>query len=507
MERLERASTENAGQPFSTVKSHSVAAAAPLSDDTDLVDFMGDNDPHHPYNWTRRRKMLTSAVLAVSTFIVALSSALFSAAVGPFAAHFGVSHEVGTLGVSLYVLGFATGPIFWAPFSEIKGRWSPIVLGMAGFSIFGLGVASGKDVQTVLICRFWCGIFGASPMTVVAGVFADMFDGRSRGAATTVFSMTILMGPTMAPFVGGFIVESSLGWRWVGWISSIAGFTSLLLDCILLEETFGPCILQRRAARLRIETGNWALHSAHDCVQLDVRTFLSEYLLRPFRLLFTEPLVFLISLYLAFVYGLVYLFLTAYPMVFQGVHGMSPGVGGLGYLGMVVGIIVGGLYLIVIVQPSYRRKLAANNNIALPEWRLQPAIAGAVSFAVGILWFGWTGYREDIHWILPALSGILTGLGIIVIFQQLGNYLIDVYLPVAASVFAGSAVIRSLCGAGFPLFAKAMFQSLGINYASTVLGGVAVLGIPIPVAFYLRGAALRSKTQMKTCLSDASEEL
>lgn len=437
--------------------------------------------------------MAICATLSFSTFTVALNSAIFSAAVTPFAQEFGVTHEVGTMGISLYVLGFATGPIFWAPFSELHGRLWPILIGTLGFATFSLGIAAGKDVQTVLICRFWSGVFGASPMTVVAGVFVDMFDGRSRGAATTVFSMTVLMGPFMAPAIGGFIVESSLGWRWTGWIASLLGFAGFLLNLVCLEETYPPAILTIKAARLRKETGNWAHHSAQEELDIDTRQFLVQYLMRPLRLLFTELMVFLVSLYLAFVYGLVYLFLTAYPMVFQGVHGMSAGYAGLCYLGMVAGIFVGGLYLIFVSQPAYRRRLETNNNQALPEWRLPPAIAGSLAFSLGILWFGWTGYRSGIHWMLPAASGFLTGLGVLVIFQQLTNYLIDSYISVAASVLAGSAVIRSLCGAGFPLFAKAIFDTLGINWAGTLLGGIAALGVPIPLIFYLKGARIRGK--------------
>ncbi|KAH7002375.1 synaptic vesicle transporter [Ilyonectria destructans] len=463
-----------------------------------LVDFEDEDDLLHPYNWGLSRKLFLTVPLALSTFTVALNSALFSAATRLFASEFGASHEIGTLGVSLYVLGFATGPLFWAPYSELKGRVTPIMLGMLGFSIFSLGVGAGKDIQTVLICRFWSGIFGASPMTIVAGVFADTFDGRSRGAATTIFSMNVLLGPTLAPSIGGFIAESSLGWRWTGWLASIMGFSCLILDLIFLEETYAPSILTKKAQRLRRETGDWTTHSKQEEVEVDMRQFFTKYLTRPIYLLFTEPLVFLISVYLAFIYGLVYLFLTAYPIVFQDIHSMTAGKGGLCYLGMVIGIIVGGIYLIFVTQPAYRQKLAANNNQAVPEWRLPPAMIGAASFAVGIFWFGWSGYRADVHWIVPAVSGLFTGLGLLTIFQQLLNYLIDTYLPVVASVNAGSAIIRSLCGAGFPLFAKAMFEPLGVNWASTVLGGVATLGIPIPIALYLFGATLRSKSKFST---------
>ena len=144
-------------------------------------------------------------------------------------------------------------------------------------------------------------------------------------------------------------------------------------------------------------------------------------------MLVTEPIVLALSLYMAFVYGILYLFLTFYPIVFQQVHGMNAGVGGLPYFGMILGEVLAAV-VIVAMQPGYNRKLDANNNMPIPEWRLPPVIAGGVAFAVGILWFGWSGFRADIPWIVPTLSGLCTGFGIMAIFLQCLNYLIDAYL-------------------------------------------------------------------------------
>ena len=130
---------------------------------------------------------------------------------------------------------------------------------------------------------------------------------------------------------------------------------------------------------------------------------------------------------MSFIYGLLYLFLTAYPIVFQRIHGFSNGLGGLPYFGMIIGQLLAGL-MILLQQPAYNRKLAANNNIPVPEWRLPPVILGGIAFTCGILWFGWSGYRADIHWIVPTLSGILTGFGLLAIFLQALNYIVDAYL-------------------------------------------------------------------------------
>ena len=367
-------------------------------------------------------------MLGYTTLTAAFASSIFSAATAAVAEHFGVSTEVGLLGLTLYVLGFATGPILWAPLSELRGRKQPLILSMFGFSIFSIGSAVGKDLQTVLICRFFAGVFASCPLAVVAAVFSDMFNNRTRGLAITVFSMTVFTGPLLAPFIGGFtVINKSLGWRWTEYFAAIMGFLAFGLNLIFLEETYPPVVLMEKASELRRRTQNWGIHAKQEEIEVDFRELVTKNFSRPLRLLVTEPIVLFLSIYMAFIYGLLYLFLTAYPIVFQQIHGMNGGVGGLPYFGMIFGMILAGVY-IAFTQGSYNKKLAANNGVTVPEWRLPPAIIGGISFTLGLFWFGWSGYRRDIHWIAPTLSGLLTGFGLLSIFLQSLNYLVDAYL-------------------------------------------------------------------------------
>ena len=367
-------------------------------------------------------------MLGYTTLIAVFSSSIFSAATMPVAKEFHVATEVGILGISLYVFGFATGPIFWAPLSELRGRKLPLVISMFGFSIFSIGSAVGKDLQTVLICRFWAGVFSSCPLAVVAAVFSDIFSTRTRGLAITVFAMTVFCGPLMAPFIGGFtVINPHLGWRWTEYFSAILGFIALGLNIVFLEESYPPVVLVNKAAELRRRTGNWGIHAKQEEIEVDLRELLTKNFSRPIRLLTTEPIVLLISLYMAFIYGLLYLFLEAYAIVFQEIHKMNPGVGGLPYFGMIIGMLGAGLF-VILGQSSWQKKLVANNGVVVPEWRLPPVIIGGISFTGGLFWFGWSGYRADIHWIVPTLSGLMTGFGLLSIFLQSLNYLVDAYL-------------------------------------------------------------------------------
>lgn len=368
-----------------------------------------------------------SVILSYITFNASFSSAIFSSAIHQVSDEFDVSVEVGVLGISLYVLGFAFGPILWGPGSELLGRRIPLIVAMFGFSVFAVAAATAKDYQTLMLSRFFSGFFAAGPLAIVPACFADLYDDSQRGIAITAFAMAVFVGPFASPFVGGFITLSALRWRWTMYISSIMGWLSTVLTALFVRETYAPAILVSKAGRIRRATGNFAIHARQEEIEVDVAELLNTNFMRPVRMLLTEPIIFLITLYMSFIYGLIYLFLGAYPIVFQGVHGMDEGVGGLPFIALIIGQLLGGLY-IMLDQTAYKRKLARNHGVQVPEWRLPPVIVGAVAFAVGLFWFGWTGWSKDIHWLAPTASGIVTGFGILCIFLQCFNYLIDTYL-------------------------------------------------------------------------------
>ena len=189
----------------------------------------------------------------------------------------------------------------WAPFSELYGRKPPLIIAAFGFAIFSIAVAAAKDIQTIMICRFFAGLFGSSPHAIVADVFADMFDNKLRGLAVAVFSATVFMGPLLAPFIGGFITQSDLGWRWTEYISSFMGFLSFALLFFFMEETYPPVVLINKASELRRRTKNWGIHAKQEEIEVDFKELIVKNVSRPMRILFTEPIVLLITIYMSFI--------------------------------------------------------------------------------------------------------------------------------------------------------------------------------------------------------------
>ncbi|KAL2784811.1 major facilitator superfamily domain-containing protein [Aspergillus keveii] len=465
----------------------------PLSDSIRyVVEFDGLEDPVRPLNWTLGTKLYNATIACLGTLVVSFTSAVFAPGTLGASKTFDVGREVGTLGTTLYVLGFAFGPLIWAPASELIGRRWPLTLGMLGDAVFTIASATSKDIQTLIICRFFAGVFGASQLSVVPGVLADLYDDTRRGIAISLYALTVFVGPFSAPFIGGFIATSSLGWRWTLYIPAIMGFASGMLLLFSLKETYAPVLLVSKAAKIRRETGNWAIHAKHGELEVDFHEIVTKYFTRPLRMLVTEPILLLITMYMSFIYGIVYGLLGAYPYVFETIYGMSPGIAGLSFIGLILGQVLACGF--IVAHAIYVRRSAVDGKAPAPEWRLFPPTIGAPVFTIGIFWFGWTGFTSSIHWMSPIAASVFIGFGILCIFLPCFNYLIDAYLPLAASAVAANIILRSAVAAAFPLFSKQMFANLGVQWAATLLGCLAAVMIPIPFAFRRFGGRLRGGT-------------
>ncbi|KZF20167.1 MFS transporter [Xylona heveae TC161] len=458
--------------------------------DPNLIDWSSPSDPDNPMNFSRLRKWIITVFMGIMAICATFASSVFSVATDATAKEFHVSPEVTTLGTSLFVLGFSFGPIFWDPFSELFGRKTPLFIGFFCFSIFQIPVAVAQNLETIMICRFWGGCFGAAPLAVVGGALADIWNPIDRTMAICIFGGGTFIGPVGAPIMGGFITQSHLGWRWTAWITLIMNAFFGMLAFIIVPETHGPTILQRRAKKVRHETHNWAIHAAKDEAPLHLKTITTVYLLRPFYLLIREPILLLVTLYLSFIYGILYLFLEAYPVSFQEQRGWNLGVGSLPFISIIVGVGLGSAVMIVSTRTRFRRKYIQSGNKVIPEERLPPMILGAMALPIGLFWFAWTS-SPKMTWVPQVLAGVPAGMGIYVGFWQGLNYIVDCYGPYANSAIAANTFVRSLAGAGFPMFAVAMYHTLGVDWATTLLALLCIAFIPAPILLFVYGHKVR----------------
>lgn len=168
--------------------------------------------------------------------------------------------------------------------------------------VFIIPCAVAKNIETMLICRFFAGFFASAPLTLAGGAISDIWDNEERGFAIALFAAAPYGGPVMGPIVGGFVGET-VGWRWIYWVQMIFAGVMALFKCTI-PETFPPVILKRRAQKLRKETGDMNIATEQELFKVPLSQLLVETLIRPFEMLVTEPILLLLSLYIALIYGL-----------------------------------------------------------------------------------------------------------------------------------------------------------------------------------------------------------
>jgi multidrug resistance protein len=469
-----------------------------------LVEFI-PGDPRNPMEFPQWKKWFITLTVAVATLAVAFASSAYTGGIEEIIIEFGCSQEIATLGVSLFVLGFAIGPLLWAPLSELYGRQVLFSSTYLALTVFNAGAAGSNSIATLIILRFLAGTFGSSPLTNAGGVIADMFRANQRGLGMSIYAAAPFLGHVIGPIVGGFVSES-IGWRWVEGI--MACFTGVvwIFGSLVVPETYTPLILRRRAAALSAKTGRVYISSLEKMQgKTTPKAAFQKALVRPWALLFTEPIVLLISMYMAILYGTLYMLLGAFPIVFQQGRGWSPGIGGLAFIGVATGMIIGVIYSI-IDNERYSRVEAKNNGEAPPEARLPPAMSGAIALPIGMFWFAWTNYTS-IHWIVCISGTAPFGFGVVLVFLSCMNYLIDAYTIYAASVLAANSVLRSLFGAAFPIFTTQMYSNLGIHWASSIPAFLALACLPFPFVFYKYGPLIRMKCKYAAQAHNVMQQL
>lgn len=390
--------------------------------------------------------------------------------------------------------------------SELYGRQVLFIGTYGALTAFNAGAAGSQNIQTLLILRFFAGAFGSSPLTNAGGVIADIFPASQRGLAMSVFSAAPFMGPTIGPIVGGFVGEA-VGWRWVEGVMAIFTGAVWIIGSLLIPETYPPVLLRKRAAALSKITGKVYRSKmevdagARPSVGQAFRTALS----RPWILLLREPIVLLLSIYMAIIYGTLYMMFSGFPVVYQQQRGWSEGIGGLAFIGVAIGMLAAVIYTIPDNHRYNRVATAAEAKGAVgapPEARLPPCLVGCICLPVGLFWFAWTN-SPSIHWIVSVIGTAPFGFGMVLVFLSISNYLIDSYTMYAASVLAANSVLRSLFGAAFPLFTSYMYQNLGIHWASSVPAFLALACVPFPFLFYKYGAAIRRRCKFAREAEDA----
>ncbi|KAF2637097.1 benomyl/methotrexate resistance protein [Massarina eburnea CBS 473.64] len=462
-----------------------------------VIDWYGDDDPENPRNWSRMKRFFVTFEIVFLTFSVYIGSAIYTAGITSVEETFHVSQVPATLGLTLYVAGYGLGPMVFAPMSEIPyiGRNPIYITTLFVFVLFQIPTALASNFGMLLAFRFLTGLFGSPALATGGATIADMYRPKKQAYGLAIWGIGAICGPVLGPLVGGFAVQAE-GWTWAIWeLMWLSGFCWVFL-VFLLPETSSTNILYRRTKRIRKITGDARFTCEPELMaeQMTGKDIALMTLIRPITLNFTEPVVFLLNLYIALIYGLLYIWFESFPIVFIETYHFNLGEEGLAFLGLLVGALVTLVVLFSWLHWVQEKQYNENGDI-IPEKRLQPAMVGSFFIPICLFWFGWSA-RPSIHWIMPIVGSGFFSVAAFLLFNSVLPYLSDAYPDYTASVFAGNDLFRSSFGAGFPLFASAMYTRLGVGWASSLLAFLGIAFIPIPFVLYRYGAKLRGMSKL-----------
>jgi len=271
---------------------------------------------------------------------------------------------------------------------------------------------------------------------------------------------------------------------------------------LFVPETYHPVLLRKKAQKLRFETGDERWQAPMEKTNKSIPKTIGYSLLRPFQLLFLEPMCLNLCLFSAILLGILYLFFGAFGVVFEGKHGFTLSQTGLAFLGIFVGMVLGS-FTDPLWQRNYSRLIKQREEAtgeiggSEPEYRLPPAIAGGILVPVGLFMFAWTTYAS-VPWILPIIGATIFGTGTLLVFSGIFTFLVDAYPTYAASALAANSFARSSFGAAFPLFGIQMYHKLGDQWATSLLAFLTLAMMPFPIIFFKYGKKIRGKSRFAT---------
>ncbi|KAH9478397.1 Caffeine resistance protein 5 [Psilocybe cubensis] len=459
------------------------------------VGWYGDDDPDNPMNWSLFKRCFVVAMTCLLTTSVYTGSAIYTASIPGIMDTFDVSQTAATAGLSLYVIAYGIGPMFFSPLSEIPsiGRRPIYIITLIIFVALQVPTLYANNIHTLLAMRFFAGFFGSPALASGGATIQDMFHFIKLPNAMVLWSVTALCGPLLGPIMGGFAAMAN-GWKWpIYELLWLTGFTLILL-IFWYPETNAETILLQRAQRIRKRTGMQHLTSDSEDKQahLAFSSIIFESLLRPFQLM-TEPVILYLNLYIALGYAIFYLWFEAFPLVYIEIYHFNLGTSALPFMGLLItACLTGACYLIYnkyVIEATFLRTGAI-----IPESRLTIALFAAPFGPIALFIFGWTA-REDIHWMAPTIGAALFLPGLFLVFQGAVVYLPMSYPRYAASILAGNGLCRALLGGAFPLFGRSLYESLGIGGGCSLLAGITIAFWPGLWYLWKNGAKIRAKSK------------
>ncbi|PWY92303.1 MFS multidrug transporter [Aspergillus heteromorphus CBS 117.55] len=462
----------------------------------DCYDKLGFSFP-----WYKKWTILT--VIFVVQMSMNFNSSTFANAVPQLSEHFHISEQAARVGQMIFLVTYAFGCELWAPWSEEFGRWPIMQASLLLVNIWQIPCALAPNIGTMIVCRGLGGLSSAGG-SVTLGMTADMWEPDDQGFAVAYVVLSSVGGTTIGPIFGG-MMQQWLDWRWNFWIQLIFGGATQILHFFFVTETRSSILLDREAKRLRKSGEDTNVYGPNElkASRLNFKEVMHIWR-RPFEMFFREPIVLFLSLLSGFSDALIFTCIESFSLVFPqwGFNAVQTGC-------CFIAILIGYLVSYAIFLPDIRRqqKIRHREGTAsrVAERRLLLLLFIAPLETIGLFGFAWTSMGpEYTHWIVPLVFVFLIAIANYGIYMATIDYMVAAYGEYSASATGGNGFARDLLAGLSAMYATPMYSNIGgrfhLQWASTILGCLAIL-VTIPIyVFYWKGPEIRARSKFAQTL-------
>ena len=479
--------------------------------DVELVDWIGPADPDNPYNWPLKRKWIVTAIAIFATFTTLIDGTIITVAHDAINQEFGVSDAKfpnSYWPVTTWAFGGALCSLIVLPIMEDFGiRWVFLTT-YTIFICFIIPQALAPNFATLVVTRFFSGGCVSTLANTSAGVIGNIWESdRDRSIPMSIFVWAYLAASSTGPVIGAPIYQY-LSWRWIGYLQLIWYGAFFPIYFFLLRESRGSAVLLSRAKQLR-KLGKKA-YTKEELEPKSVPRIIVNSVKRPLYMIFTEPVVFVFTLWSSFSVGIIYLFTQSVEQVFVGLYDWTPVQAGYVQSAIVIGECLGWTGSLLSVH-LYFASASRNTEIPgtpIPEARLYMSVVGGFAgVSGGMFVYAWTAY-PNLPWIAPAIGLAMVGFGSQIVVLAIAEYVVDAYSNYAGTVVASVVLGENTFAAFLPLAAQSMYSNLGFQWASTLLALLSIVLSFAPVLILVWGRHIRARSPfMKEALEQKKRAL
>lgn len=416
----------------------------------------------------------------------------------------GVSKQGARASQMIFLVAYAFGCELWAPWSEELGRWPILQMSLFLVNLTQIWAGLSPNYNSLLAARFFGGLFTAGG-SVTLGVVADLFDADDQQYAVAFIVLSSVGGTSIGPVIGGFIQGLAVSpLYWIFWTQLIFGGFTQVVHALLVPETRTTVMLDREAKRRRKSGEDENVYGPNELKEkrFDAKEILIIWR-RPFEMFLREPIVLCLSLLSGFSDALIFTFLESFQPVYEQ-WGFSIVQIGLAFIPINIGYLIAffSFFPTIHSQRVIRRK---DPDALQPEARLWWLLWLAPLESLGLFAFAWSSLGPpQVHWIAPMIFSVFIAIANYAIYMATIDYMVAAYGPYAASATGGNGFARDFLAGISAMYATPLYSNLGpqsLEWASTLLGFLAVL-VTIPIyVFYYKGPAVRERSKFAQTLA------